>query len=80
MNSSHKRPFTRGGGARTPSNVRPGGPALAVDPQSLRETARSPRGLDGTSGDEFYSQSERRPSGINGVLEKGNDSPPQVAR
>jgi prophage regulatory protein len=71
MNNSHKRPSTRNGGARTPSNARLGLPALPVDGQSLRETARSPGGLNGTSGNEFYSQSEQRPTGVNGVLEKG---------
>jgi hypothetical protein len=70
MNFSHKRPFAKNGGVRTPSNVRLGPPAFAADGQSLRETARSPRGLDRASGDEFYSQSERRPTGVNGVLEK----------
>jgi prophage regulatory protein len=71
MNSSHKRTHTKNDGTRTPSNVRLGLPAFAVDGQSPRRTARSPRGLDGTSGDEFYSQSERRPTGVNGILEKG---------
>jgi predicted DNA-binding transcriptional regulator AlpA len=72
MNYSHKRPFTKNGGARTPSNVRLGIPAFAVDEQSARKTARASRGLDETLGDEFGSQSARRPTGaISRVPEKG---------
>jgi prophage regulatory protein len=70
VNFSHKGPFTKNGGARTPSSVPLGPPAFAVGGQRLRETATSPRGLYGTSGDRFNSQSEL-PANANAALEQG---------
>jgi predicted DNA-binding transcriptional regulator AlpA len=52
--------------------VRLGIPAFAVDEQRLRKTARAPRGLDETLGDEFDKQSAPPPTGAIGrILEKG---------
>jgi predicted DNA-binding transcriptional regulator AlpA len=72
MNDSHKRSSTRNSGSRTPSNVRLGIPAFAVDEQSLPKMARAPRGHDESLGDEFDNQSARAPTGaIAQFLEKG---------
>jgi predicted DNA-binding transcriptional regulator AlpA len=72
MNYSHKRPFTKNGGARTFSTVRLGVPAFTVDDQCLQETAGAPRGCNDTVVDELDSQSARRPTGsISQVLEEG---------
>jgi predicted DNA-binding transcriptional regulator AlpA len=69
MNSSHKRPLTKNGGARTSSSVRLGVPVFAADEQALQKRAR---GLPETLGGVDDSQSVRHPaSAINGALEKG---------
>jgi predicted DNA-binding transcriptional regulator AlpA len=71
MNHSHKRPFTKNGGARTLSTVRLGVPAFTTVEQSLQETDGAPRGCNDTVVDEFDSQSARRPTGsISRVLEE----------
>jgi predicted DNA-binding transcriptional regulator AlpA len=72
MNHGHRRPFTKNGGARTPSNVRLEMSALAGHEQGLRKTARDPRGLDETLGDQLDTQGAPHPMGaIDRVLEKG---------
>src|SRR6266853_2457752 len=54
MNSSHKRPFGKNGGAHNPTNSQLELPAFTVGTQSLRATARPPRALEEVSADEFH--------------------------
>jgi predicted DNA-binding transcriptional regulator AlpA len=71
MNSSHKRRFTKNGGARAPSNVRLGEPAFAANEHSLQTADRARHHLAETSGEHDDPQSEPLPaSGITWVAEK----------
>lgn len=75
MNSSHKRPFTKNGGARASGNVRLA-TASAADAQSLQEMRGALRRPAETLGDQDESQNApRRTSGIVRVLERGLPKP-----
>jgi predicted DNA-binding transcriptional regulator AlpA len=71
MNHSHKRPFLRNSGTRTPSNVRLEVTAFAVNKSGPQRAGHAPRLPDGSLGEETDAQGTRNPpDAISRILEK----------